>query len=58
MFHDPQVILFSEDVERSANSYTGLGFVEAFRVPIGLPPRTGRLLVDRLYTRIADPSGS
>lgn len=33
MFHEPQVILFSEDVARSAAFYTGLGFVEIFRVP-------------------------
>lgn len=32
MFHDPQVILFSENVERSASFYAGLGFVETFRV--------------------------
>lgn len=33
MFHEPQVILFSQDVARSAAFYTGLGFVETFRVP-------------------------
>ena len=33
MFHDPQVILFSENVERSADFYAGLGFAETFRVP-------------------------
>ena len=33
MFHDPQVILFSTDVDRSADFYAGLGFVETFRVP-------------------------
>lgn len=33
MFHAPQVILFSEDVERAAAFYSSLGFVETFRVP-------------------------
>jgi glyoxylase I family protein len=33
MFRDPQVILFSRDVERAAQFYRGLGFVETFRVP-------------------------
>lgn len=33
MFHDPQVILFSGNVEQSAKFYTGLGFIETFRVP-------------------------
>jgi catechol 2,3-dioxygenase-like lactoylglutathione lyase family enzyme len=33
MFHDPQVILFSENVERAATFYADLGFAETFRVP-------------------------
>jgi len=32
-FRTPQVILFSEDVERAAAFYAGVGFVETFRVP-------------------------
>ena len=32
-FRTPQVILFSADVERAATFYSGLGFVETFRVP-------------------------
>jgi catechol 2,3-dioxygenase-like lactoylglutathione lyase family enzyme len=32
-FRTPQVILFSEDVLRAAAFYSGLGFVETFRVP-------------------------
>lgn len=32
-FRAPQVILFSEEVERAAAFYSGLGFVETFRVP-------------------------
>jgi catechol 2,3-dioxygenase-like lactoylglutathione lyase family enzyme len=32
-FRAPQVILFSEDVERAVAFYSGLGFVETFRVP-------------------------
>ncbi len=34
MFRTPQVILFSENVTRAAEFYTGLGFTETFRVPI------------------------
>jgi catechol 2,3-dioxygenase-like lactoylglutathione lyase family enzyme len=33
MFRTPQVILFSEDLERAATFYTSLGFTETFRVP-------------------------
>lgn len=33
MFRSPEVILFSEDVERAAAFYKRLGFVERFRVP-------------------------
>ena len=32
-FRAPQVILFSEDVERAVAFYSGLGFVLTFRVP-------------------------
>ena len=32
-FRTPQVILFSDDLPRAAAFYTGLGFVETFRVP-------------------------
>ena len=38
MFHDPQVILFSQNVEVSAGFYADLGFVETFRVPETGPP--------------------
>ena len=33
MFEQPQVILFSVDVERASAFYKGLGFEETFRVP-------------------------
>jgi glyoxylase I family protein len=33
VFRSPQVILFSQDVERAAAFYSGLGFAETFRVP-------------------------
>lgn len=33
MFQNPQVILFSEDVQRVAEFYVHLGFSETFRVP-------------------------
>ena len=32
-FREPQVILFNQNVERAAAFYSGLGFVETFRVP-------------------------
>jgi catechol 2,3-dioxygenase-like lactoylglutathione lyase family enzyme len=32
-FRTPEVILFSEDVERAAAFYSSLGFAETFRVP-------------------------
>lgn len=38
MFKNPQVVLFSHDVERLADFYKGLGFTEKFRVPTdGVP---------------------
>jgi glyoxylase I family protein len=37
-FSSPQVILFSEDVERAAAFYEGLGFEETFRAPREGPP--------------------
>lgn len=33
MFRNPQVVLFSQDVERLADFYKGIGFTETFRVP-------------------------
>lgn len=37
-FRSPQVVLFSPDVERAAEFYRGLGFVEKFRTPTeGVP---------------------
>jgi hypothetical protein len=32
-FRTPEVILFSEDVERAVAFYSSLGFAETFRVP-------------------------
>jgi catechol 2,3-dioxygenase-like lactoylglutathione lyase family enzyme len=37
-FTAPEVILFSEDVERAAGFYKALGFTETFRVPTQGPP--------------------
>src|SRR5262249_37853343 len=38
VFRTPEVILFSEDVERAAAFYSSLGFTETFRVPTdGVP---------------------
>jgi glyoxylase I family protein len=38
MFRSPQVILFSNDVLRAVEFYTGLGFAETFRVPTDAEP--------------------
>jgi hypothetical protein len=38
LFHEPQVVLFSENVTRAAGFYEKLGFMETFRVPnVGEP---------------------
>jgi glyoxylase I family protein len=34
LFHEPQVVLFSENVTRAAAFYEKLGFTETFRVPV------------------------
>ena len=38
LFRTPEVILFSEDVERAAAFYSSLGFEETFRVPLDGEP--------------------
>jgi glyoxylase I family protein len=52
-FRSPQVILFSEDVERAAAFYLGLGFVETFRVPTGGAPIHVDLALDGYKLGIA-----
>jgi catechol 2,3-dioxygenase-like lactoylglutathione lyase family enzyme len=37
-FSEPQVVLFSTDLERTAAFYEGVGFVEVFRTPKDGPP--------------------
>ena len=53
MFRAPQVILFSEDVERAATFYSGLGFVETFRVPADGEPIHVDLALDGYKLGIA-----
>ena len=53
VFREPQVILFSRDVERSASFYAGLGFVETFRVPEGERPIHVDLALDGYKIGIA-----
>jgi glyoxylase I family protein len=53
MFHEPQVILFSKDVERSASFYADLGFVETFRVPENGTPIHVDLVLDGYKVGIA-----
>jgi catechol 2,3-dioxygenase-like lactoylglutathione lyase family enzyme len=38
MFRTPQVILFSNDVPRAVEFYSGMGFTETFRVPTDAEP--------------------
>ncbi|WFE42752.1 VOC family protein [Micromonospora sp. WMMD998] len=53
MFRAPQVILFSEDVLRAAEFYTGLGFTETFRVPTESEPIHVDLVLDGYKIGIA-----
>ncbi|MFC8300927.1 VOC family protein [Micromonospora orduensis] len=53
MFRAPQVILFSEDVSRTAAFYAGLGFTETFRVPTEGEPIHVDLVLDGYRIGIA-----
>jgi hypothetical protein len=46
MFHEPQLILFSEDVTRVTQFYEKLGFTETFRVPTEGEPIHVDLVLD------------
>lgn len=46
MFRSPQIVLFSQDVERATAFYTGLGFSEVFRVPADGRPIHVDLVLD------------
>ena len=52
-FQTPQVILFSEDLERAAAFYSTLGFVETFRVPAEGEPIHVDLVLDGYKLGIA-----
>jgi catechol 2,3-dioxygenase-like lactoylglutathione lyase family enzyme len=52
-FRTPQVVLFSEDVERVAAFYVRLGFIEAFRVPADGDPIHVDLVLDGYKLGIA-----
>lgn len=52
-FRAPQVILFSEDVSRTAGFYAGLGFTETFRVPTEGEPIHIDLVLDGYRIGIA-----
>jgi catechol 2,3-dioxygenase-like lactoylglutathione lyase family enzyme len=52
-FRSPQVILFSEDVERAAAFYARLGFEESFRVPTEGDPIHVDLVLDGTKLGIA-----
>ncbi|RBJ11155.1 glyoxalase/bleomycin resistance/dioxygenase family protein [Micromonospora provocatoris] len=52
-FRSPQVILFSDDLTRTAAFYTGLGFRETFRVPADGEPVHIDLVLDGYKIGIA-----
>ncbi|MFI7302913.1 VOC family protein [Micromonospora aurantiaca] len=52
-FRSPQVILFSDDLTRTAAFYTGLGFRETFRVPTDGEPIHIDLVLDGYKIGIA-----
>jgi catechol 2,3-dioxygenase-like lactoylglutathione lyase family enzyme len=58
MFREPQVILFSEDVEKSAAFYSGLGFTETFRVPDKGAPIHVDLVLDGYKIGVASVESS
>jgi glyoxylase I family protein len=45
-FRTPEVVLFTEDVERAAAFYSSLGFAETFRVPTAGEPIHVDLVLD------------
>jgi glyoxylase I family protein len=53
VFRSPQVILFSENIERAAAFYSSLGFTETFRVPNGGEPIHVDLTLDGYKIGIA-----
>ena len=53
MFREPQVVLLSEDLERAAAFYAGLGFEEVFRTPKDGPPIHVDLVLDGYRLGIA-----
>lgn len=52
-FRTPQVVLFSDDLPRTAAFYTGLGFTETFRVPVEGDPIHVDLVLDGYRIGIA-----
>lgn len=53
-FSNPQIILFSSDVERAVAFYTRLGFHEVFRVPVEGRPIHADLELDGYRIGFAD----
>jgi glyoxylase I family protein len=53
VFRSPQVILFSENIERAAAFYSSLGFTETLRVPNGGEPIHVDLTLDGYKIGIA-----
>jgi catechol 2,3-dioxygenase-like lactoylglutathione lyase family enzyme len=53
VFRTPQVILFSEDLERAVTFYSRLGFTETFRVPTDGEPIHVDLALDDYKIGIA-----
>jgi catechol 2,3-dioxygenase-like lactoylglutathione lyase family enzyme len=53
MFRSPQVTLYSRNLPRALDFYTGLGFTEAFRYPADGPLEHVELLLDGFNLGIA-----
>ncbi|AVT36910.1 glyoxalase/bleomycin resistance/extradiol dioxygenase family protein [Plantactinospora sp. BB1] len=58
VLRSPQVILFSENVERAVRFYLGLGFAETFRVPAEGDPIHVDLVLDGYRIGIASAAST
>jgi glyoxylase I family protein len=58
VFRTPQVVLFSDDLPRAVDFYTGLGFIETFRVPVEGEPIHVDLALDGYKVGIASAAST
>lgn len=57
-FRDPQVVLFTRDIERAAAFYRGAGFTEKFRTPATGTPIHVDLMLDGYRLGLATESST